>query len=78
MTILNWLKWLEMIEMTQNLTWGGTREFFCFGLNTIISGGATCMLGEALAPPKFLILIFYNLDVFYKYLKVKWKKRRRS
>ena len=31
----------------------------------------------ALAPPKFFIIIifFYNIGIFYKYLKVIWKKK---
>ena len=40
----------------------------------VTSGGATCILGGALAPPKFLIF-FNNLSIFYKYLKVIWKKK---
>ena len=39
------------------------------------NGRATCILGGALAPPKFFIFFIYNLSIFYKYLKVIWKKK---
>ena len=40
------------------------------------NGGATCILGRALAPPNFFIFFIYKLSIFYKYLKVICKKNR--